>query len=237
MLESLLRPSDHNNNDNNSSPNLSTLVNSILHPHDNTNFGVDLLSLQIQPDNHARNTFSNLSTMFQSPEFAQVLNSMSDGNFSILPGILRRQANRQSLTTEEIERRFPVATFLDVTDNAEHVFDTECAVCRNEYEPDSDVRRLPCGHIYHPECIDPWFLARNMRCPTCRHDINTLFQGVSTNENSVIESPESDDFVIGNVVNDDFVNENSMNDDFINMILTDILEVPSDTHAEQTGER
>ncbi|KIJ55135.1 hypothetical protein M422DRAFT_774264 [Sphaerobolus stellatus SS14] len=30
---------------------------------------------------------------------------------------------------------------------------------------------LPCAHVYHAECLLPWF-ARNTTCPTCRFDID-----------------------------------------------------------------
>jgi hypothetical protein len=32
----------------------------------------------------------------------------------------------------------------------------QCAVCRMEFEPGEDLRRLPCSHMYHPACIGQW---------------------------------------------------------------------------------
>lgn len=44
-----------------------------------------------------------------------------------------------------------------------------CTVC---LETDSDVEavRLPCGHDFHQECIEPWLLT-NKVCPMCRHPV------------------------------------------------------------------
>jgi hypothetical protein len=43
-----------------------------------------------------------------------------------------------------------------------------CAICIEDFEESNIVRLLPCGHIFHPECIDPWFLTRQARCPLCK---------------------------------------------------------------------
>jgi len=46
-----------------------------------------------------------------------------------------------------------------------------CAICQDVIHSDDMCRRLiPCQHSYHRVCIDTWF-ARNVHCPTCRHDI------------------------------------------------------------------
>merc|ERR550517_2004453 len=36
-------------------------------------------------------------------------------------------------------------------------------------------KQLPCGHIFHLECLKEWF-RRNPICPTCRHviDVNSM---------------------------------------------------------------
>ncbi|XP_062512200.1 uncharacterized protein LOC134188034 [Corticium candelabrum] len=45
--------------------------------------------------------------------------------------------------------------------------DNKCTVCMCEFVEKEDVRRLPCMHLYHVECIDEW-LKRNRICPVCR---------------------------------------------------------------------
>ncbi|GFT70083.1 e3 ubiquitin-protein ligase Arkadia [Nephila pilipes] len=46
----------------------------------------------------------------------------------------------------------------------------KCTICLCEFEDDEDVRRLPCMHLFHIECVDQW-LTTNKRCPICRVDI------------------------------------------------------------------
>ena len=46
----------------------------------------------------------------------------------------------------------------------------KCTICLCEYEEDEEVRRLPCMHLFHVQCVDQW-LSTNKRCPICRVDI------------------------------------------------------------------
>lgn len=55
----------------------------------------------------------------------------------------------------------------DMEDNTE-----KCTICLSEFEDFEDVRRLPCMHLFHVECVDQW-LSSNKRCPICRVDIET----------------------------------------------------------------
>ena len=46
----------------------------------------------------------------------------------------------------------------------------KCTICLSEFETDEDVRRLPCMHLFHEECVDQW-LGQNKRCPICRYGV------------------------------------------------------------------
>ncbi|KAH9494968.1 hypothetical protein Btru_020719 [Bulinus truncatus] len=38
-----------------------------------------------------------------------------------------------------------------------HVENTlQCSICMDDFELDIEVRKLPCDHLYHPECIIKW---------------------------------------------------------------------------------
>lgn len=47
-----------------------------------------------------------------------------------------------------------------------------CAVCKNDISLKEKVRRLPCLHYYHDDCIIPWLSIRNT-CPVCRYELPT----------------------------------------------------------------
>ena len=44
-----------------------------------------------------------------------------------------------------------------------------CSICCVEYDKNEPVKKLKCGHFYHPQCIMQW-LQINRTCPVCRRD-------------------------------------------------------------------
>lgn len=43
-----------------------------------------------------------------------------------------------------------------------------CVVCHDCYKEGDRVMYLPCSHIFHEDCVMPWFEEHNT-CPVCRH--------------------------------------------------------------------
>ena len=48
--------------------------------------------------------------------------------------------------------------------------DEKCAICQIEFEEEETILLLPCKHVYHESCINPW-LADNKNCPICKHEL------------------------------------------------------------------
>jgi hypothetical protein len=42
-----------------------------------------------------------------------------------------------------------------------------CSICFAQYESNDILRVLPCGHVFHADCGDLWFV-RNQSCPLCK---------------------------------------------------------------------
>ncbi|KAJ1400144.1 Zinc finger, RING-type [Sesbania bispinosa] len=48
----------------------------------------------------------------------------------------------------------------------------QCAVCQDEFEKGSQVKQMPCKHVYHDDCLLPWLQLHNS-CPVCRYELPT----------------------------------------------------------------
>lgn len=47
-----------------------------------------------------------------------------------------------------------------------------CAICLDDFVPSqSQVRELPCKHVFHPECIDLFLLDNSSVCPLCKQSV------------------------------------------------------------------
>ncbi|CAI9761929.1 unnamed protein product [Fraxinus pennsylvanica] len=48
----------------------------------------------------------------------------------------------------------------------------QCAVCKDDFQLGTEVKQMPCKHVYHNDCILPWLELHNS-CPVCRHELPT----------------------------------------------------------------
>ncbi|CAK7349157.1 unnamed protein product [Dovyalis caffra] len=67
---------------------------------------------------------------------------------------------------EEFRSRMPAIRFNTVCSCKlpEH----DCSVCLNQFEPESEINRLSCGHLFHKVCLEKWLDYWNYTCPLCR---------------------------------------------------------------------
>lgn len=55
------------------------------------------------------------------------------------------------------------------TEDASRYSQPTCSICLDDFVPKvTSVRTLPCHHIYHPSCIDPFLRDNSSLCPICK---------------------------------------------------------------------
>lgn len=68
----------------------------------------------------------------------------------------------------ETLKKIPILPYSYLKGDTFPLDQTDCAICLGELYEGVYVRLLPsCNHVFHIECVDPWF-AHNANCPNCR---------------------------------------------------------------------
>lgn len=91
--------------------------------------------------------------------------ALSGGFFCLLIGVIiyiihrrrakvRENTQRGGISLKTIESLFPIRTLSDLNSRN---FSTQCDSCDEFFIADSSIRLLPCSHVFHSKCIDPWF--------------------------------------------------------------------------------
>ncbi|XP_010635442.1 E3 ubiquitin-protein ligase RNF149 [Fukomys damarensis] len=79
----------------------------------------------------------------------------------------RNQSYRKE--TKKVIGQLPLHTVKDGEKGVD-VDAENCAVCIENFKVSDLVRILPCKHIFHSTCIDPWLLD-HQTCPMCKLDV------------------------------------------------------------------
>jgi hypothetical protein len=103
-----------------------------------------------------------------------------------------RRPKRRRLTLDQVRAKFPSFHFNpnehhqnnhcsndDENDKTEQQqeqphymqLSDECTICLDEFTAGVKVRELPCGHVFHSNCIAKWLIERSAVCPLCKLDL------------------------------------------------------------------
>ncbi|GFO30859.1 RING finger protein [Plakobranchus ocellatus] len=80
-----------------------------------------------------------------------------------------RLAKRLARAAKKAIAKIPQRTVNAGDKELEGDFD-QCAVCIEPYKDGDVIRLMPCRHVFHKSCVDPWLLDHRT-CPMCKLDI------------------------------------------------------------------
>jgi hypothetical protein len=60
------------------------------------------------------------------------------------------------------------------TRTLEEKLEDKCTVCMGDMIKDELVTELPCNHIFHKDCIEPYLKEYTYKCPVCREEVGKV---------------------------------------------------------------
>jgi len=133
--------------------------------------------------------FANFSSFFEDSDFIDIMDQHIDfranveSNYDFERAL--RLAERLSLEQRQPAKKKPVAKKFALKlpvckmeekhckKGADGKLETPiCSICCSNITLKEQFQLIPCGHMYHPKCIQPWF-EENNTCPVCRKEFPT----------------------------------------------------------------
>lgn len=68
----------------------------------------------------------------------------------------------------------------EITFSEKIIIEEPCNICMEEYENGDILKKLPCNHYYHKDCISKWLCNEKTTCPMCRKDVRSAFETSDT---------------------------------------------------------
>ena len=116
----------------------------------------------IDYDNGYNNIFTSVLLLsFMTGAFIYI------GNYAYLKLVdyFNRRYNDDSLTENiNVDKLDSVVVLNNLPDN-------ECSICLDIYKENDFLIKLKCNHMFHKECLEPWFNNNNNSCPLCRYKL------------------------------------------------------------------
>eukprot|EP00347_Sterkiella_histriomuscorum_P012527 403368233 len=86
----------------------------------------------------------------------------------------QQQQEHKKPTKKEAIQKIPVVNISEKhckkKDGSEEVETPLCTICQENLPIGEKAMIIPCGHIFHPDCVLPWLKDHNT-CPVCRYEL------------------------------------------------------------------
>ena len=126
-----------------------------------TDLGKACQSIITVSGGHGHGAVGGVLTTGQSLMFLQVLFLRAQ----LQRGAETNEEHKRGLTKEDILKH-KIITYKKAKKNEDDV----CSICLVTAKNGERLYELPCKHLFHPTCINPWF-EKSTVCPNCRRDL------------------------------------------------------------------
>lgn len=101
----------------------------------------------------------------------------------------RRTARR--LLPKRVLSKIPTRRYSPSGENTGPASQETCAICLEDYVEGDQLRVLPCQHVFHCLCVDPWLLSSRRVCPVCKRRLvsATVVERASDSEDDQLLRP------------------------------------------------
>lgn len=108
---------------------------------------------------HLSSFSSSSSSSTPSPDYPEDLTESSEFPLPPSDAYIREFRSKNPATRFE--------TMCSYEQSQQH----DCSVCLTQFEPDSEINCLSCGHFFHKACLEKWLDYWNVTCPLCRSHV------------------------------------------------------------------
>ncbi|XP_013782074.1 E3 ubiquitin-protein ligase RNF13-like isoform X2 [Limulus polyphemus] len=136
-----------------------------------------------------------------------------------------RQRQRNKLSSKHL-KQLPVNKF-----KKGDPYDV-CAICLEDYTEGEKLRMLPCSHVYHTKCIDPWLTNNRRTCPVCKRKV--ILEGHQSETDSDSDQESTGETTPLLRTPNRRSNTVSVGGTFFNIITASVHTRPRPTHNEET---
>lgn len=88
------------------------------------------------------------------------------------PQMRNRQEERKGAPPASAKALAKIPKVNITADDIQEQSNKECTICLDTHAVGSQGCKLPCGHLFHPDCIEDW-LNIHCTCPVCHFEIET----------------------------------------------------------------
>ena len=98
------------------------------------------------------------------------INTERTGTAELIINLIQNDEEPQILSMDQLNE---IAPRINYETPEEQTETPVCPITQTEIIQGTEVRRLPCGHLFTAPSIEEWITRRNRQCPVCRQNVES----------------------------------------------------------------